>query len=45
MFEISASALTAIGTHERALCCFVPSKEAANAKFVEKFMAGKVEYL
>jgi hypothetical protein len=45
IFEISMSARTALGTNQGSLCYFVTSKEAADAKYVEKSMAGKVEYL
>ena len=45
IFEISMSAQFALGTNQRGLCYFVASKESANAKYVEKSMAGKVEYL
>ena len=45
IFEISISARAALGTNQRNLCYFVASKEAADAKYVGKSMAGKVEYL
>lgn len=45
IFKISISARTALGTDRRGLCYFVASKEAADAKYVEKSMAGKVEYI
>ena len=45
IFFISKSACTALGTNQRGLCYFIISKEAADAKYVEKSMGGKVEYL
>ena len=45
IFEISTSAHTALGCNQHSLCYFVTSKEAADAKYVEKSMGGKVEYL
>lgn len=45
IYEISMSARTALGTNQRSLCYFVTSKEAGDAKYVEKSMAGKVVYL
>lgn len=45
IFSISKSACTALGTNRRGLCYFVISKEAADSKYVEKSMDGKVEYL
>ena len=45
IFLISKSACTALGTNQYGLCYFIISKEAANDKYVEKSMGGKVEYL
>ena len=45
IFKISTSACTALGISQSSLCYFVTSKEAADAKYVEKSMAGKVAYL
>ncbi|KIJ95213.1 hypothetical protein K443DRAFT_134497 [Laccaria amethystina LaAM-08-1] len=45
VYSTSTSALAALGTNPRGLCCFVPKKTDADAMFVAWSMTGEIECL